>query len=844
MNMPVSLRIARRELRGGLRNFRIFLACLILGIAAIAAVGSVRVGIEQGLSREGASILGGDAELGFTYRLARKAERRWMARHAQVVSEIVDFRSLAVVGQGSAAKRALTQVKAVDGAYPLYGQVRLSPDIGLSRALARQNGIPGAVLDPLLISRLGLRPGDVFRLGRQKFRLGAALVKEPDAGAAGFSLGPPTIVLKADLASSGLLGAGSLFKSKYRLKLPPEINLAALQHKAKKRFQKNGMRWRDRRKGAPGVAKFVDRMGSFLVLVGLAGLAVGGIGISSAVRSYLDEKTRVIATLKTLGAESGMIFRVYFLQISALSLLGIALGVALGAALPMVFAPLIAASLPLPADVSVHPAPLFEAGLYGGLTALLFTLWPIARTESIRPMALFRDSVSRRRSFPPPIYVLLSLGLLGALVWLATFYASVPRLALWTFAGIGAALVVLLLVALALRRLARWLAVRAALHGRTALRLALGAIGGPASEAVPVILSLGLGLSVLAAIGQIDSNLRNAIETRLPKVAPSFFFVDIQRDELPGFLRRTRNDPAVSRVEAAPMLRGIITRINGRPAREVAGNHWVVTGDRGVSFAARLPARTHLSAGKWWPADYAGPPLVSMSAHEAGEIGLKLGDTLTINILGRDITATIASFREVDFSTAGMGFVLVLDPAAVAGAPYTSIATVYARADAEAKLLGDLSDAYPNITAIRVRDAVARVVMVLGRLAAATSYGALATLLTGFVVLIGAAAAGERSREYEAAILKTLGATRGHILTSFALRAAILGTAAGLVAIAAGAGAGWAVMHFVMKTGYSFAPVSAFAIVAGGGLVTVLAGLLFAIRPLSARPARILRARE
>jgi len=518
--------------------------------------------------------------------------------------------------------------------------------------------------------------------------------------------------------------------------------------------------------------------------------------------------------------------------------------VALGALLPIALAPVIAANLPLPADFSIHPAPLIEAASYGVLTALLFTLWPVARAASIRPAALFRDSVTRGRRLPPPVFVGLSALILAALVGLAAWYAAVPRLALWAFGGIAAALLVLALAALLVRWIAARLAVSRLLRGKTALRLALGAIGGPASEALPVILSLGLGLSVLAAIGQIDSNLRGVIATNLPKVAPSFFFVDIQPAQLPAFLARTRDDPAVSRVETAPMLRGIITRINGRPAREVAGNHWVVTGDRGISFAADLPPKTRLTAGKWWPEGYNGPPEVSFSAHEAQEIGLKLGDSLTVNILGRDITAKITSFREVDFSNAGIGFVLILDPAAVAGAPHTSIATVYAREDAEPRILNSLASAFPNITAIRVRDAIARVASVLGALAAATSYGALATLVTGFVVLIGAAAAGERARVYEAAILKTLGATRRRILLSFALRAAILGSAAGLVAIGAGAMAGWAVMRFVIKAGYVFEPLSAIAIVVGGALVTVVAGLVFALRPLSVRPARILRARE
>jgi len=406
------------------------------------------------------------------------------------------------------------------------------------------------------------------------------------------------------------------------------------------------------------------------------------------------------------------------------------------------------------------------------------------------------------------------------------------------------ALAVLGLAAWAVRRGARRAARSHWVRGRSALRLALGAIGGPREEASSVILSLGLGLSVLAAVGQIDANLRSAIERDLPERAPAYFFVDIQNDQIDGFLQRLSDDPAVSRVEDAPMMRGVITQINGRPAREVAGEHWVVRGDRGVTFSATPPEGTTVTAGTWWPEDYTGAPQISFAAEEAEEIGLKLGDRITVNILGRDIEAEITSFRLVDFSTGGMGFVMSMNPAALAGAPHTYIATVYAEEAAEAPILRDLATAYPNITAIRVRDAIGRVTEALTAIAQATAWAAAATLLTGFMVLIGAAAAGERARLYEAAVLKTLGATRGRILLSFALRSALLGAAAGIVAIIAGGLAGWAVMTFVMEADYAFEPVSAIAIVLGGVIATLAAGLAFALRPLAARPAQVLRAQE
>jgi putative ABC transport system permease protein len=831
--------IARRELRGGLRGFRVFLACLALGVAAIAAVGTLRTGIQQGLTDQGAVILGGDAEMRFTYRAADAGERAWMAGIATQVSEVYDFRSMILLD----ADQALTQVKAVDSAWPLTGAATLDPPLPMAEALADRDGLPGALMDPVLIARLDLKIGDIFRLGTQEFRLSAALTREPDSASTGITLGPRTVVRTEALANSGLLVSGSMYETRYRLLLPPGADLQALEDQAQATFRDKGMRWTDSRNAAPGVGAFVDSIGSFLVLVGLAGLAVGGVGISAAIRSYLDGKVETIATLKTLGAEGGLIFRTYLWQTAILSALGIVLGLALGAIAPLLAAPLIEASLPFPAEIRLSPMALVEAAFYGTLSALIFTLLPLARTERIRPAALYRGG-SGTRAWPRRRYLtalaLLSVTLIGSATWLS----GMPELALGTAGGVLGALIILALAAFGLRKAARRLARTRLAQGRPATRAALAAIGAPRSDATSVVLSLGLGLSVLAAVGQIDWNLRQAIATDLPTRAPAFFFIDIQPDQLDPFLAMVKANPAVSETETAPMLRGVITEINGKPAGEVAGDHWVVHGDRGVTYAASPGEKTRITAGTYWPEDYTGDPQISFAAEEAEEIGLNIGDTMTVNILGRDLTAKVTSFREVDFSNAGMGFVMTLNPSALAGAPHTFIATVYAPPEAEAALLRDVTKTWPNITAIRVREAVDRVAEALGAIATATAWAAAGTLLTGFVVLIGAAAAGERARVYESAILKTLGATRGRILASFALRSALMGAAAGVVAVVAGGISGWAVMTFVMDTTYRFEPLSAIGIVAGGVLATLLAGLAFAVRPLSARPAQTLRAQD
>lgn len=831
---------ARRELRSGLYGFRIFLACLAIGVATIAAIGTVRASIQAGLTANGAALLGGDAVIRITYRFAKPDERAWMASIATRVSETTDFRSMIVVERDT-IERGLTQVQAVDDLYPLIGQVNLDPPMPLADALAGNATHPGSIMERALANSLALVVGDTFKLGEQTFILKAILVSYPDNSGGGFGLGPRSLVLLDNLKNSGLLAQGTLMESNYRLELADDADLAKLENQAESLFKDSGLRWLDTRTGVPGVARFIDRIAAFLILIGLSGLAVGGVGVSAAVRSYLSGKSNVIAILKTLGMTRQTIFLIYFLQIGVLTVIGVTIGVVLGSMIPLALAPIIEIHLPVPSEFTLHAAPLFESAIYGVLATLIFTLWPLARTENIKPATLFRDAFTAGSIFPSPKYLIMILLLLATLIGTAIIFSGTVFLTLWTAGGILCALALLIIAA----SLARFTAqkLRCLSSGLPALRFALASIGARGGETTSVVLSLGLGLAVLAAVGQIDGNLRGSIANELPNVAPSYFFVDIQPDQIDGFRARLDDDPQVKRYEAAPMLRGIITQINGVPSREFT-DHWVLQGDRGLTYSDLPGDSTIITEGEWWPEDYAGPPLVSFATEEGLEMGLKIGDTVTINIMGRDITAIIANFREVSFEDAGIGFIMSMNSAALQGAPHSWISTVYSTPEAETAILRDLATAYPNITAIRVRDAIDQVVQLLGGISAATRYGALTTLLTGFLVLIGAAAAGMPARTFEAAVLKTLGASRATILISFALRSALLGLTAGLVALAAGMLGGWAVSTFIMEIDYKPIWSSAGAIILGGMSATLLAGLGFAWRSLAAKPAHVLRSRE
>ncbi|MCL5775773.1 FtsX-like permease family protein [Limibaculum sp. FT325] len=844
--MGFASRLARRELRGGLAGFRIFLLCLALGVAGIAAVGSVTAAIRAGLAAEGQAILGGDVAITFTYRAADEAERAWI-EGAGPVAEVFDLRSMLGTTEG---ERALAQVKGVDGAYPLYGAVEIE-GTDLTGALAQRDGAWGLVAEPVLAERLGLTPGQRVRLGAGEFEYRGALLAEPDRLSGGFALGPRVIVASEGLRAAGLLGPGTLYETIYRLRVAEGIDLVDLRASFEAAFPYSGARWRDRTEAAPGIARFVTRAGAFLTLVGLAALVVGGVGVGAAVRGYLARKLGAIATLRTLGASADTVFAAYLMQIGAISALGIGLGVALGGGLVALAGPWMAGTLPLPARFALYPAPLALAAVYGAGIAALFALGPLMWLREIRPAALYRAAarvaVRGRGGIDawPHRAALVVVGGLGlGLAALVVALSGAPKLALGVIGAIAGAMAVL--------RGAGWLAARGArrlAHGpiarnRPGLRLALGAIGAPGGGAANVVMALGLGLGVLAAIGQIDANMQRLIRSELPQDAPAFFFVDIQPDQLAPFRAMVEGTDGVSRIATAPMLRGVVTHLNGIPAAEAPidpAGAWVLRGDRGVSYAATPPPGARIVEGAWWSEAHAGEPQVSFAAEEARELGLGVGSTVTVNILGRPVTARVANLREVDWRSLGISFLMVLSPDALAGAPHTHIATVHAAPGAEATLMRETGRDFPNVTAIRVRDQIERVSDGLATLGAATRWGALAVLLTGLAVLVGAAGAAAERQVSEAAVMKVLGAPRRRILGSFALRALALGAVAGLVALIWGTLAAWAVTHFVLDADFTLRIGPALAVVLGGAALNLLAGLTFSARPLRLRPARVLR---
>ena len=833
----LALIIARRELRGGLRGFRVFLLCVTLGVSAIAGVGSLSDALVDGMRRDGRKLIGGDVELRLSHRAASQAQLAHL-RASGETSLVVEMRSMAIRPDG--AQRGLVELKGVDNAYPLHGNMQLDQGQDLAAALGMADGLPGAVAERMLLQRLKLNIGDPVRIGAATYRITAAIVREPDRGADSFVLGPRLMVAKSSLEATKLIREGAQINYRYRIALAPGADVVAWIEDLKTRFPDAGWRIRDTRNGAPGLRRFIDRMRLFLTLVGLTALLVGGLGIGNAVRSFLEGKSGTIATLKCLGAPARLIFQVYLSLVMAVTALGVMAGLAIGTGTPILLSGLMADLLPFQMHFSLHPWPLLLAGTFGFLTALAFAIWPLARAQGVPAGALFRDLAAPMAARPPWRYVAFAILAFAALAALTILTAEERHFAIWFVAGAAVAMAVFLAAGLGIVRLARALPR----PRRSILRLALTNLYRPGAATVPVVQSFGLGLSVLVAVIGVEGNMNLQVTERLPEKAPAFFFIDILPDQADRFERLALAIDGVEDVVRVPALRGRIVKIKGidvAKAKVAPHAAWAVHGDRGLTYTGPPPPDAQIVAGTWWPENYAGPPLISLDAHIAEGLGIGIGDSLTVNVLGREITATIHNLRRIDWSTLGINFVIVFAPGALEGAPQTFIATAKTTAAAELPLQVAITDAYPNITAIRIREALEAVNQILRNIGIAMRATAMVTLAAGILVLAGAIAANHRRRVYDAVILKVLGATRGRILATYFVEYALLGLLTALLAVLVGTGASYGVVAQVMNMPWYWLPQGAVMTTLICLCVTIGAGMVGTWLALSQKPAPLLR---
>ena len=845
---------ARRDLRAGLKGFYIFLACLVLGVGAIASIQSLSRGLVESLHHDGRYILGGDIALRTIYEPAPPEQVRFLHNKIGPLTTVIETRAMARREEGD--QSTLVELKAVDPFYPLYGTLKIVDEKGVEIKTPMQdlilpaviNGVQddkwGALVEKELLSRLQVHIGDWIRIGQQKFRVNGIIAKEPDRiGAMHFSLAPRVMISSGTFDATGLKTLGSQVYYDYKVVMPYVHNFADLkkaEEAIKAQFPHAAWRGRDFLSASPQLEHMVNRLTLFLTLIGLTTLLIGGVGISNAVRSFLESKLANIATMKCLGASDKFVLRVYIIQIFMLATFGILLGILAGILVAQGAGALLTAKLSLTDQVHVYPSALLLAAGYGYLTTLCFCLWPIGRAVRVSPTDLFRDLVAPREQRPSLNIILTILIAAQSLALLTILTSSDQKLVIYFVAGAIATFAIFYGYSALMKFSVKRLHIPAAPE----IRMALANLYRPGNISTSVILSLGLGLTVLVAVALVQFNFMRLIREDISVDAPSFFFLDIEPAQRDGFKALMASDPAAHGLVMMPSFRGRIMQVNGKKAEDALvdqNESWVINSDRGFTYTSDLPAYSHITAGKWWDKDYKGPPIVSIATNVARAFNIGVGDEITVNILGTDITAKVANVREIDWSSFTMNFAVTFAPGMLEKAPANYLATVIVNKDHEEEMQMKISHQFPNITSVKVGDALEAAQTFIRAIAQAVNISAGVTLLAGTLVLAGGIAAARRRHLYDAIILKVLGATRWRILKTFLLEYGILGILTVIIAAGLGTASAYGVQKFVMDLSWKFD----WKVLAGVTVlcltITLVAGFLGTWRALQQKPAPYLK---
>lgn len=841
------MRVGLTDLGGDLKRFGVLIACLALGTSVIAAVGSVGAGLKTTVERDATALMGGDFEAINAERNADPAELTYLKSLGKV-AHVVDTSARAVANDES----AFLDMVAVDDAYPLIGAVR-SPQLsgGAKPAvlLGEKDGAYGAIADPVLIDRLGIKLGERFKIGKTEFQLRGLLSSLPDSAVRGFHLGVTTLISTKALAQMTDLRPplpGLLTSHRYKVLLNG-VDYETARKNFLSRFNAKQWRVRSPREAAGTLVRFYDLFSRYLLIVGLSSLLVGGVGVSNGVTAYINERQRSIATLRTLGATGSRILVHFMTQIGVLTLIGVGIGVALGAAASLVMLPLVGRALAVDLTPSLHLVPLMTAVGFGLLTGFAFSYLPLSRAQSISPALLFRafgaTMAGGRRGMvhflKPSVFVPLGLAMLGILA-LAVITTNDVMLVGYYAVGVVLSFILLRAAGGLLQAGLRALPPMGGLSFRHAVRN----IYNPGSAAPVVVVSIGLGLAMLLVIALLDTNLHNQLLGVVSRDAPTFVATDLFPDEVDTLADLEKSDPQMVGFEHSPMLRGAIVEINGHnpdtlqaPDEEAT---FVLSQEIPVTWAADVPAQSKVVAGKWWPKDYSGPPLVSLRTTLAKALGLKVGDTLTVRMFGDRIKARVANLREFEVQK-GLNFLITFAPGALEAYPTTYLGTIKAAPGAEKALERTLFKTLPDVSFIPIGQALNQLANILGQLGLAVNIVGGLAVVNGLLVLAGTMVAGRKQREADAVVNKVLGATRTQVLIAFMLEFGLLGAFAAVIASVVGIVAAWAITINALQVGFAVDPFLIGGVIVLAIVLTIAAGAATTWQALSTRPAQYLR---
>lgn len=827
--------LARRDLSARFKGLRLLLACLFLGVGALAAIGTLTGSIERELTVKGRQILGGDVELKMWQHGLTPEQVQALAAYGRVSQ---GYRMQAIASKGDLT--APIALKAVDRNWPLYGRLSLMD--------GRKVGAPpeGTVwLARGTAARLGANAGDTVRIGGQPVTVGGIIDADPEQMSEGFALGDTAICGIGLPAAAGLTAPGAMYRSAVRVRFAdPQRDPDRVVDALKRRFGDDAFDTRTRKAASPSTERFVSRMGEFLVLVGLAALVIAGIGIGGGVSSYLEARRTSIATLKVLGATSGDIARIYLLQVGAAALASSLAGLLAGVLITPLLASALGALLPVSPGFTVSPAALATAAAYGLLVALVFAAPPLIRARAFPAMALMRARVSPLATDRKALLLPVGLGL-AAIVALALANADQPLVTLGFLGGAAVMLGLLALVGWAIRALA----ARLPRPRDPMLRAGLANLHRPGAQTGALVTALGFGLSAFVLIAAVQTSLDANIRKTVPARAPDFFVLDVPQDGAARFQETVERTVPRAVVKMVPNLRGRIlaygpkehmTRVSS--LGQISDDAWALKGERGLTYSVGVPEGSTVIAGAWWPEFYRGEPLVSVDQKFADAVGVKVGDYITVGVLGVERTARIAALRRIDWDTMGFNFVLVFSPNALADAPHNLAATIEVPPGTQtASLLPRLARAFPSSSVIETGSLLRDARALLDQMAAAILAAASVAVLAGLAVLLGAIAAARASRTYDNVILRVLGASRAQMLAVQLAEYGLLALVLAAVALLAGSTMAWAVVVKLFEFDWLPAWPRILAVLATGVVLVLAFALAGSLPLLRAKPARALR---
>lgn len=833
--------MAWRETRAGWRSFAGLIACVALGVAAVVGVGGVGASLDRALSREGKSLLGGDLELRSARPLDDDARSR-LGRLTATGATATDVRELvAMAREPGRGTSLLVELKTVGREYPLYGRLETQPEQPLSELLRDD----GALVEDALLGRLGVAVGSRIVLGVAPFTIRGVIVKEPDR-AGGLSLGPRVLIADDRLERTGLVTIGSRVRHRTLVRLPATEGAGAVRETLARELADPAVRVVAWDEAQPGLRRFFTQLTTYLGLVGLASLFVGGIGVASAVRALVRRRRETIAILKVLGAETRTLLTVYVVQTLGLGLLGSALGAAVGLAAQPLIVRALRGFVPFALDARGDVSTVARALAMGTLMAALVALWPLLSIRGIGPALILRhdvDPAARGGRRPWAAVVPLAFGLTALAVWqagslkLGLIFVGAALAALATLGGLARGLAVL----------ARWLPRPPGI----AWRQGWANLARPGGHAVGVVVALGVGVMLLVATAILESSLGRQIDLEQRREAPSFFFVDLQPDQRERFIETVRGASGGIGPSITPVVRARLAAVGNEPItregldrRRAAGHEalWYFTRDYVLTAAATPPPGNAVVRGRWWtPANGSARIEASVEEAAAKHLGVDVGDTLAFDVQGVRLEADVTSVRKVDWQSLSTNFFVILSPGALDGAPTTFVATARIPGPAEARVQDAVVANFPNVVVVPVRDVLERVAVILGQIGVAVRTISLVTIAAGLVVMAGALAASRYQRLSESVILRTLGATRGLVARIFAVEYACLGAAAGLGGSLLASALAGVVLHFVLDLPWTLEPHT---LALGVGMATSLGlavGFFATFRLLGQKPLPVLR---